>query len=758
MTGLKRIFSDNIRFRFLSVTAIILVAGTLTLSSIIAVTQEKILQNSLLANGQSLASFIAKLSKDPLVIKDVNQLNAIVNEANKEDIVYTVISDEEGHILTSQFASINYRSPRYRSLLAGLSRDHELREIIAAIKKQEPIREVSVPVMIDIKPIGKVSIGISEYRMRRQIVQSVLFVIVLNLFVALALGLALFFASKKMILDPVTALSHATSALAVGDFSSRVNVETTGEVKLLVDRFNHMLDNLEKVTVSKAYVDAIIKSMIDTLIVASTDGRILLANAAVLSLLGYEEEELVGKPIEIIFDDSTAAGNEMLGKIVAKGRVSNVETTYRTKDGTRVVMLFSGSTMTDRNGIYGVVCVAKDVTERKQSEEDKQKLVSQLIQVQKMESVGQLAGGIAHDFNNILTAIIGNCNIVQKKLPADDPVRLYVDTVFTAAQKAAGLVKSLLAFSRKQVISPLNMDLNDFIRKEIHFLGRVIGENIELQITLFDHAIIIFADMTQMEQVLINLATNARDAMPGGGKLILQTEQVVLDNEFRRRRGFGTRGAYAVLTVRDTGHGIDEQIKEKIFEPFFTTKEVGRGTGLGLSTVYGIIKQNSGYITVDSELGKGTVFKIYLPVVSVENERHLDSEAHPPIRGGTETILIAEDDEAVRTLTRNSLVEHGYRVIEAADGEQALGAFRKHKDSIHLLLIDVMMPKMNGKDLYNAALREKADIKALFVSGYPSDLIRKEGVLEKGLNFISKPSSLTDILRKIREVLDQKVA
>jgi len=735
--------------------AIILFASTLTLSIIIAVSEERILRDSLITNGQTLASFISKVGREALVNKDVNQLDAIVNEANKEDIVYTVIADDKGDILTSQFASLNYRSSRLRSLFSGFSRDNELPEIITAIKKRESIIEVSIPVMIDIKPIGKVTIGISEHRMQQQIARSILFVIVLNMIVALALGSALFYVSKKMILDPVTALSRATSALADGDLSSRVQVETTGELKLLVDRFNHMLANLEKVTVSKAYMDAIIKSMIDTLIVAAKDGRILTANTAVLTLLGYEENEVVGKPIEMIFDDGTSASTVILRDILAKGQIGNVETAYRTKKGGAVPMLFSGPTMMDMNGVYGVVCVAKDITEHRRSEEDKQKLQAQLMQVHKMESVGQLAGGIAHDFNNILTAIIGNCNIIQQKLPSDEPIRIYTEPIFKAAQRAAGLVKSLLAFSRKQVIEPLNMDLNDVVRKEIQFLGRLIGENIELKTILADYALTICADMTQIEQVLINLATNARDAMPGGGQLILQTERVVMADEFVRTHGFGTRGTYAALSVRDTGSGIDDHIKERIFEPFFTTKDVGRGTGLGLSTVYGVIKQNSGYITVDSKVGRGTVFKIYLPLVRPREEDFRSPVTQLPVRSGIETILLAEDDEEVRTLTRNTLAEHGYTIIEAADGEEALRKFLKHKDSIQLLLIDVVMPKMNGKDFYAAAIHNKPGVKALFISGYPTDLIRNEGVLEKGLNFIPKPSSISDVLRKVREVLDQ---
>ena len=749
------IFKNNIRFRFLSVMSLILFVSTLVLSSVIAFNEGRVLRESLRTNTQNLASYIAKMSKDALVANDLDQLDAIVKEANKDDIIYTVISDEKSTILTSQFASINYRSPQYLTFFSGISRDSDVRDIIAAIREYEPVTEVYAPIMVDIKTIGKVTIGISNYRIRQQTLRTALYVIGLNILVAVILGAVLFIASKKMILDPITALSRSTSALSDGDFTSRVNVNTSGEVKLLVDRFNNMLDNLEKVTVSKDYVDTIINSMTDTLLVVSTDHKILLANRAVLGLTGYTEDEVIGKPVEMIFSKNAAASAMMLDEIKSKGHVSNAETVYRTKDGKLIDMLVSGSTMASRNGMYGIICVAKDMTDRKRAEEDKQKLQYQLIQAQKMESVGQLAGGIAHDFNNILTAIIGNCDIIQTKVSHEDSVRPFVDYVLTAARRAADLVKSLLAFSRMQVINPMNMDVNDVVRKAKKFLERLIGENIELRTSLSDSALIIFADMTQMEQVVINLATNARDAMPGGGQLFLHTEHAILDDSFRRKQGFGAPGSYACLTVSDSGCGIDAQIRGKIFDPFFTTKEVGKGTGLGLSTVYGIIKQNGGYITVDSAMGRGTVFKIYMPLISSVVESRISSPEQHSAQNGTETILVAEDDEPVRMWTSNILVEHGYSVIEAADGEDALKKFEQNIDSIHLLLIDVVMPKLNGKELYQAAKKMKPDVKALFVSGYPTDLVRDEGVLEKGLNFISKPSSRLNMLSKIRHVLDQ---
>ena len=397
-----------------------------------------------------------------------------------------------------------------------------------------------------------------------------------------------------------------------------------------------------------------------------------------------------------------------------------------------------------------------DITDQKQAEEERVKLQSQLLQAQKMESIGQLAGGIAHDFNNILAAIVGYGSLVQMHMRDDDPTRGYVDQILASAERAAGLTQSLLAFSRKQVISPKNIELNDAIHKVEKILSRIIGEDIMLTTALSAEGLMIYADITQIEQVLMNLATNARDAMPKGGRLMIETGRVVLDDGYVRTHGFGLPGHYALLTVSDTGEGMDEQTRTKIFEPFFTTKELGKGTGLGLAIIYGIVKQNKGYINVYSEVGRGTTVKIYLPLVEAGAEHAQNAEVQASsVRGGTETILLAEDNDAVRTLTQIVLSEFGYRVIEAADGEEALRKFLDNQDTINLLIIDVIMPRKNGRAVYDEVKILRPDVKVLFTSGYPADLIQKEGVLEKGLNFLSKPSSPQALLRMVREVLDQ---
>ncbi len=403
-----------------------------------------------------------------------------------------------------------------------------------------------------------------------------------------------------------------------------------------------------------------------------------------------------------------------------------------------------------------LACVGRDISERKHAEEEKAKLQSQVMHIQKMESIGQLSGGIAHDFNNILTAIIGYGNIMRLKLDKTDPNYIHVDHILTSAERAAKLTHSLLAFSRKQTINPRIVNLNDVIHEVERFLSRIIGEDVVLTTTLNSSVLTVFVDPMQIEQILMNLATNARDAMPDGGKLLIETSLLDINHDETAAPAFIKKGAYAVLTVTDTGTGIDATLKEKIFDPFYTTKAAGKGTGLGLSIVYGIVKQNNGYITVQSDVGAGAQFSVYLPIVDACMETPCSTGvlAETVPQGGSETILLAEDNDPVRKFTQTILHQYGYTVVEAVDGVDALRKFREHKDRIHLMLIDVIMPGKNGRQVYEEVRSEKPDMKVIFTSGYPADLIQKEGVLEKGFQFLPKPSKPHDIINKVRTVLD----
>ena len=405
--------------------------------------------------------------------------------------------------------------------------------------------------------------------------------------------------------------------------------------------------------------------------------------------------------------------------------------------------------MLDNNGeVEFLVFSLVNITEKK-------KLEDQLRQSQKMEAIGQIAGGIAHDFNNILTAIIGYASLLQMKMGEDDPLKVYIEPIITSTERAASLTQGLLAFSRKQISNPAPVNMNELIKKVEKFLKRVIGEDIELQTILADKDITVMADSGQIEQVLMNLATNARDAMPTGGLLTIENGTVEIDDEYIKAHGYGKAGTYALISVTDSGVGMDEKTRGKIFEPFFTTKEVGKGTGLGLSIVYGIVKQHSGYVNCYSEPGKGTTFRIYLPLIQAALNEAKPVEVIGPA-GGTETILLAEDEENVRDITRLVLEEYGYKVIEAIDGEDAVNKFMENKDKIVLLLFDVIMPKMSGKEAFDMIRKIRPDIKVLFASGYPADFIHRKKIDEEGLPFVVKPISPTALIKKVREVLDKK--
>jgi len=392
-----------------------------------------------------------------------------------------------------------------------------------------------------------------------------------------------------------------------------------------------------------------------------------------------------------------------------------------------------------------------------QREREKEEIENQLRHLQKMEAITQLTSGIAHDFNNMLTAISGNAFILQRKLRMEPELMQCVEDIIYASETAAHLTRRLLTFSRRQVIDIRPASLNHIVSDVNNLLRRIIGEDINLDVKLTETEITILADKGQIEQILVNLTANARDAMPKGGSVSISTEIVNLDSKFTEIHSYGSPGKYALLTVADSGIGMDEDTKRRMFEPFFTTKEVGKGTGLGLSIVYGIVKQHRGYINVYSEHGMGTTFKLYFPFVASCVSSDFEFAKYMVHMKGTETILITEDDDKVRILTKRLLEDSGYTVIDTADTEEAISMFIVNKDRIKLVLLDVIMPKRNGKQVYSEMVSICPGIKAIFMSGYNEDIIHKNGILDEGSNFISKPYVPSELLRKIREVLDSPV-
>jgi signal transduction histidine kinase len=479
-------------------------------------------------------------------------------------------------------------------------------------------------------------------------------------------------------------------------------------------------------------------------------GSYLQANPAMLSIFGFDSvDEFASVPAASLYQNPQER-QVFLDEVLAKGYVKDREIAMKTKIGQPIIVSCTTTVQyDDKDGIKWLDGVMEDVTQQKNLED-------QLRQAQKMEAIGTLAGGVAHDFNNILTALMGYTDIIRKMTPETDPRWQHLRHIYTSAGKAASLVKGLLAFSRKQVLSPKPLDLNHIVIDIESLLKRILGEDVELTTHLADEPLTIFADSNQMEQVLMNLATNARDAMPSGGMISIATERIDISPENLAAFELSKPGTYALLSVSDTGDGMDAVTQQKIFEPFFTTKEVGKGTGLGLSMIYGTIKQHRGEIKVYSELGKGTVFKIYLPLHTDNVDKSIPAQHEArPVRGGKETVLVAEDNAEVRGLITNALSAHGYSVLQAIDGEDALLQFNEHATNVDLVIIDVIMPKLNGRETVQKMLAQKPGLQVLYMSGYTADVIHTKGIIDRDVDFISKPLSSALLLRKVRELLDR---
>lgn len=470
-------------------------------------------------------------------------------------------------------------------------------------------------------------------------------------------------------------------------------------------------------------------------------------------ITGYTQEEFLNNPhllCDIIYSDDKTVCKQHMDDFTAPEH-EEIEFRIITKDGNVKWLSHVCGPIYVNGRFLGRRVSNRDISDRKRLEE-------QLIQSQKMESLGLLAGGIAHDFNNLLTAITGYSSMLQQELSdSSDKVKRYIQHVLNASDKAQKLTSSLLTFSRKQIIKPSTIRLNEVIRNISEILNRLIGEDIDLRLKLADIEYPVFGDANQIEQVIMNLATNARDAMPSGGILSIETSPVLIEPAYAAK--YGTKeGMYMVVSLSDTGMGIDKKDIPHIFEPFYTTKEKGKGTGLGLSMVYGIIKQHDGFINVYSEKGIGTTFKIYFPVnYSKEDIQDMTEDNSPKLNfTGTETILIAEDEESVREFLKDVLETYGYKVFSAVDGEDAIAKYKEHKDKIDMIVLDVVMPKKNGKEVYYSVKEINPNIKTLFISGYTQDILTSRGVYEEGLEFIPKPLEVQSLMIKIKSILSRR--
>jgi PAS domain S-box-containing protein len=593
--------------------------------------------------------------------------------------------------------------------------------------------------------------------------------------------------------QPIERLGKIAKRIEEGDLGARADFVSGDEVGALARSFNSMMERVQRwheelddavkartsqlseanreleseiverarietdLLHAKEYVENLIETANAMIVCLDTSGAVAVFNRTAERITGYDRKEIAGRNWfeAVVPKDRYPSAWEEFHRLLGGGTPETFENPVLAKSGEERLITWQNNVISEEGRVIGIVSFGIDITEQSKAEREKEKLEEQLRHIQKLEAVGTLAGGVAHDFNNILSAVIGFSHLALMKMKDDDPARHYIEQVLESSQRATVLTQSLLAFSRKQPVNLVLLDLNGLIKRFEKIMLRLIREDIEMTTACAPAELSVLADAGQMEQVLMNLVTNARDAMAGGGKLAIETRRAKVDDAFVEAHGYGNPGEYALLSVSDTGCGMDEKTRKHIFEPFFTTKERGKGTGLGLAMVYGIVKKHEGFINVYSEPGRGTIFRIYLPLAREQAGSDESSGGEPASAGGgTETILVAEDDADLLKLAVSVLGQSGYEVIEAVDGEDAVRKYAENADRIHLVILDGIMPRKNGKEAYEEMKKLRPEVKALFISGYAEDVFTKDGILQKGVAFVSKPVSPSGLLKKIRDVLD----
>lgn len=684
------------------------------------------------------------------------EMAGILSERHPEDLEIVVVDDRGNYIqlpkgvdfgvtLTDDFAPSDVMR-----ILSGES---------GAIWGEHIVGYAPVPfgAVLTVTPAGPVLSLQSGMRRRAQLQLAVGLLIM-----SVAAGIAVWI----VVGHPVRRLTVAAAEVASGNLEISLDpTELTDEMRLLAEAFNKMTVDLkthigglaEKVTeleraeeairTSEEYFRALIENAQDIIAILDDHGKILFVSPAVESILGYTATELYkSRALDLV---SAADRDEIRAlQLASATEARRFELKARHNDGTWRNLEAIGHNMLSVSEVGGVVLNLRDVTDRKSLEE-------QFRQAQKMEAIGQLAGGIAHDFNNLLVPILGYAEIAMGSDNADETTRNYLEQIKEAAERAADLTRQILAFSRSQVLETSATDLTAVIAQITQMISHLIGENIELKTFLAPDIHVVRTDTGQIEQLLMNLSVNARDAMPNGGLLTIETENTYLDETYVANHGENlVAGHYVMISVSDNGEGMDPDTRDRVFEPFFTTKPKGEGTGLGLATAFGIVQQHNGHLTVDSEKGTGTTFKIYLPAVEQAAGSDARDSVPPQSLRGSETILVVEDDSMVRKMVCQSLELYGYAVLEADGPREGLEQISDSSKEVDLLLSDVVMPGMNGRELYAAALEIRPGLRALFMSGYTDNVIVHHGVLEEGLNFLQKPFTSVVLATKVRQVFD----
>jgi PAS domain S-box-containing protein len=776
------------RFNLLAISLILATSIGITLY----IVREEVRRTgkALVSEGLSIAGMLAQGSEYGIYAEDMKTLRMLLEglDANPR-VAYAAFFNRDLRLLQGRTFRPEVRIPDHPSREMPAPGDKIFHREFRNERDGRNYIDIAVPVISrgidDIegvftfegnrpKEIGWVRLGLSmeenDLYIRKFVFSTMLFT---SLLAVAGIGVTLLV--TRRIAAPIQELVEFAHSISEEKLDSRIDIAGTPEINNLANSINQMLTRLKKyrdqaqehtaalaashlqetaerkqAEEARDLLSMAVEQAAETIVITDTDGTIQYANPAFERISGFSREEAIGKNPRILKsgrhdrDYYQEMWNTLLRGEVWRGGFIN-----RRKDGSLFDETAVISPVRDAGGrIVNYVAVKRDVTREVHIEE-------QLRQAIKMEAIGKLAGGIAHDFNNLLTAILGFSDILLLRLGAGHPLRKEVEEIKNAGDRAATLTRQLLAFSRKQVLQPKLVDLNEVIFHMDKMLRRLIGEDIELVTIPSKSLWKSRVDPGQIEQVIMNLAVNARDAMPYGGRLTIETGNAVFDEAYSLTHPIVRPGNYVLMAVSDSGSGMDEETQSRIFDPFFTTKEHGKGTGLGLSTVYGIVKQSKGYVWVYSEVGKGTTFKIYLPQADDLSEAAVKAELPArPAWGGSETVLVAEDEDLVRDLIRSILSTNGYKVLEARDGKEAIDISNLYDEQIHLLLTDVIMPRLSGKELAKHLAEERPGIKVLYMSGYTENAIVHHGVLAPGMEFLPKPFRPDALVMKIREVLD----
>jgi PAS domain S-box-containing protein len=731
------------------------------------VVQRVTLQNEARMRAESIAQFVAHQSELAVLLGDTPEMEQIAQGASTiQDLLYVAIQPEHG----GRVLSVKRPGETSGQISATGEIPTTLSGVITAdidILSSEEGSVMDWQALPRKQRLGTVHVGLSTAR------QTLAFRWIA--FCALAAAIFVFTSilvvqqrRMRKVLAPLKSLMEFVRRVSEGDLSQRAEVIRRDEVGEMAAACNEMVEALSASRQQLVHAlnqaqqnERRFRDLFEHAPVAyhevDRDGIVRRVNQAECRLLGVDAEALLGSPIFDFMapEEQPRAREDFKRRAAGQEAVTPSLREFVRSDGGRATVEIHEEFIRDQDGtVTGFRAALLDVTEEKRAERALQQVEEQLRHSQKMEAVGRLAGGVAHDFNNVLTVIIGHAGLLLSRLGEHHPIRGALEEIRKAGERASGLTRQLLAFSRRQILEPEVLNLNSALTDIGKMLRRLIGEDIELS-TCLDSALgLVKVDRSQLEQVLLNLAVNARDAMPQGGTLTIETANVELDDRYARVHPEVCPGAYVMLTVSDNGQGMNAEVKGRIFEPFFTTKELGRGTGLGLATVYGIIRQHRGAISVYSEPGVGTTFKIYLPRVVETAEPFVIESPQQPAPRGTETILLVEDEEKVRSLIREVLSAEGYSVIEAQESGEAFSRSEDCSGPIHLLVTDVVLPGMNGREIARSLQARRPEMKVLYISGYTDSAVVHNGLLEGGLAFLQKPFTPVVLRNKVREVLD----